>query len=84
MVSVLRAAAPVAAELEAAVAPPVEHLLPVAVVCAVVFLARFRFQTTEDEDAEANRVSFPLDVARAFAHRRCNNSARKRRMKRAA
>ena len=82
MVSVLRAAAPVAAELEAAVAPV--ELLPVAVVCAVVFLARFRFQTTEDEDAEANRVSFPLDVARAFAHRRCNNSARKRRMKRAA
>jgi len=82
VVSVLRAAAPVAAELEAAVAPV--ELLPVAVVCAVVFLARFRFQTTEDEDAEANRVSFPLDVARAFAHRRCNNSARKRRMKRAA
>ena len=84
MVSVLRAAAPVAAELEAAVAPV--ELLPVAVVCAVVFLARFRFQTTEDEDAEAeaNRVSFPLLVARAFAHRRCNNSARKRRMKRAA
>ena len=79
MVSVLCAAAAVAAELEAPVAP-VEHL-PEAAVCAV-FHARFPLQTTteeetEDEEAQHQRASFPRVDDVAVVARLRNNSETK-------